>query len=223
MLTKIKSVPAGMNPAHLSETPPASGSSASAAEASVKGKQLLQGRTKARVESLTAELDAARRAFDQISHDSVADERLDAVAVADAMTQAEEKVRALEAALKVAMQRDEDAQAALKHAEMKVRREDARVILTRQQEAGRIVDQALDILAPAVCEIIRSSKEVTDLGNDELTRRTLDAHREFVVWLFRACQGMPGCRTGVEPFQTMRVKAPGGCLPTPDLVDEVIR
>jgi len=69
------------------------------------------------------------------------------------------------------------------------------------------------------------AKEVTDLSNDELTRRNLDAQREFIVWLFRACQDMPGCRTGVEPFQTdARWKAPwSDRLPAPDLVDEVIR
>jgi hypothetical protein len=85
---------------------------------------------------------------------------------------------------------------------MEVRREDVREKLTRQQEAGRMINRTLDRLVPEVCEFIRLSKEVTDLSNDELSRRIVDAQREFIVWLFRACQDMPGCRTGVEPFQT---------------------
>jgi hypothetical protein len=66
---------------------------------------------------------------------------------------------------------------------------------------------------------------VTDLGNDELNRRTGKAQHDFIVWLFRACSGMPGCRTGVEPFQTdPEWKAPwSDRLPTPDLADEAIR
>jgi hypothetical protein len=149
----------------------------------------------------------------------------DASAATRAVQAAESTVRQLESAVAVLWQRKEDAEAALKQAETEVRRADAREKLTQQQEAGRIVDQALDILAPAVREFIRSSKEVTDLGNDELTRRTVDAQRELIVWLFRACQGMPGCRTGVEPFQThARWKNPwSDRLPTPDLADEAIR
>jgi hypothetical protein len=168
---------------------------------------------------------AARQAFAKISTESVADELIDVTAVTDAMTQASEKVQALEVALKVALQRQKAAETSLKNAEMEVRREDAREKLTRQQEAGRRIDRTLDRLAPEVCEFNRLSKEVTDLGNDELNRRTGDARREFIVWLFRACPDMPGCRTGVEPFQTdARWKAPwSDRLPTPDLVDEAIR
>jgi hypothetical protein len=191
----------------------------------VKRWQLECGRNRKRVEDFASQLDVARQAFAKISTESVADERLDATAVADAITQAEKKVLALEAALKVALQRDDDAQAALKQAETEVRREDAREKVTRQQEAARVVDRALTPLGLAIRALIPSSKEVTDIGNDELTRRTVDAQREFIVWLFRACAGMPGCRTGVEPFQTdARWKAPwSDRFPTPDLVDEVIR
>src|SRR5437870_5784736 len=158
----------------------------------VKRWQLECGRTKKRVEDFASQLDAARQAYAEADQ-LLGDRLFDGVEVSEAeaaLRQAEEKVRRLEVALKRAMQRDEDAQDALKQAEMEVRREDAREKLTRQQEAGRIVDQALDILAPAVREFIRSSKEVTALGNEERTRRTVDAQREFIVWLFRACRDM---------------------------------
>ena len=191
----------------------------------VKRWQLEYGRTRKRVEDFSSQLDAARQAFAHISTESVADERLEAMAVAGAMTQAEETVRTLEGALKIALQREKAAETSLQHAEMEVRREDAREKLTRQQEAGRLIDQALAPLELAVCEFNRLAKEVEALGNDELNRRNGGAKGEFIVWLFRACSGMPGCRTGVEPFQTdARWQAPwSDRLPTPDLVDEVIR
>jgi hypothetical protein len=152
-------------------------------------------------------------------------EGADTTTAADALIRAENHLRTLESVLTIARQKHQQAEAGLKQAEMEVRREVAREKLRQQQEAGRIIDQALDNLAPAVSEFISLSKEVTDLGNDELSRRTFEAQREFIVWLFRACSTMPGCRTGVEPFQTdERWKNPWSHrLPTPDLVDEVIR
>src|ERR1043166_3528789 len=90
-----------------------------AAEASVKGKQLLHGRTKARVESLTAELNAARQALTQ-AEQAVGEqlvEGLDATASTDAMKQAADQVRILESALVVATQKDEAAHTALKEAQ----------------------------------------------------------------------------------------------------------
>jgi hypothetical protein len=191
----------------------------------VKRWQLEYGRTRKRVEDFSSQLDVARQAFATISIESVADERLDATAVAGAMTQAEETVRTLEAALKIALQREKAAETSLQNAEMEVRREDAREKLTRQQEAGRLIDQALAPLELAVCEFNRLAKEVEALGNDELNRCNGGAKGEFIVWLFRAYPGMPGCRTGVEPFQTdARWGAPwSDRLPTPNLVDEVIR
>lgn len=193
----------------------------------VKRWQLEYGRTRKRVEDFSSQLDAARQACTEADQ-LLGDRLFDGVEVNEAeaaLTQAVEKVRRLEAALKVVIQRDEAAQAALKHAETEARREDAREKLTRQQEEGRTIDQTLARLEPEIREFIRLSKEVTALGNDELTRRTVDAQREFIVWLFRACPDMPGCRTGVEPFQTdARWKAPwSDRLPTPDLADEAIR
>ena len=93
-----------------------------AAEASVKGKQLLHGRTKARVESLTAELNAARQALTQ-AEQAVGEqlvEGLDATASTDAMKQAADQVRILESALVVATQKDEAAHTALKEAQSQI-------------------------------------------------------------------------------------------------------
>lgn len=201
--------------------------SAPAAEDSVKGKRLLRGRTVAHVTRLIGEIDTAREAIAQAQehlNDRMV-EGADTTDASDALIRAENHLRTLESVLTIAHHKHEQAEAGLKQAETEVRREVAREKLRRQQELGRVIDQALDNLAPAVREYIRSSKEVTDLGNDELNRRTFDAQREFIVWLFRACSDMPGCRTGTEPFQTdARWKAPwSDRLPSPDLVDEVIR
>ena len=64
----------------------------------VKHFQREYGQTRKRVEDFSRELDAARIDFGRISAESMNDETLDAVAVSHAMTQAEQKIRALEGA-----------------------------------------------------------------------------------------------------------------------------
>src|SRR4249920_2936728 len=85
-----------------------------AAEASVKGRQLARGRTRARFESLRAELEAARGVLAQ-SERVDADE--DSTAVLQRMTRAEEDVRDKEKELTIAIRKDEAALIALKDAE----------------------------------------------------------------------------------------------------------
>jgi hypothetical protein len=85
----------------------------------VKRWQLEQGRTKKRVEDLTVQLDAARLALAQserVLGERMVDE-LDVTTDTAEMKQAGDRVHVLEAALAVARQKDEAAQADLKRAE----------------------------------------------------------------------------------------------------------
>jgi hypothetical protein len=112
----------------FANTPPVpapSPSETSQAESVVKaGKQLFrwraeQGRTKAKVKSLTSTLEAARLALAQTEQtlgERLGDE-LDTTEATEAVKRADGRVRALEAAVTVAIQKDEAAQAALRHAE----------------------------------------------------------------------------------------------------------
>ncbi len=127
--------------AKSTSTPSPAGSSMTQADKAVKRWQLEYGRTRKRVEDFSSQLDAARQAFAQISHDSVADEGLDITAVADAMTQAEKKVLALEAALRVAIQRDEAAQAALRDAAQHEKIEKEVAAVTQLKRVFLKVDQ----------------------------------------------------------------------------------
>jgi aminopeptidase N len=107
MLEKIKSVLTRTPPTF----PPAPAAQASTPDAVWK--------TKAKVESLRAEVEAARLTLAQ-AEQAVGDrlvEGLDVTAATDTMKQAGDRVRVLESALAVAIQKDEAAQAELKQAE----------------------------------------------------------------------------------------------------------
>ena len=122
-------------------TPPLA--SVPAVEAAVKGKQLLRGRTKARVESLTAELNAAQRELAQAKHtlgERMADE-LDITTATEAMRQVGDRVRVLESALAVARQRDDAAQASLKQAEEQVAIEAEVEVVARLKRVTLKADQ----------------------------------------------------------------------------------
>jgi hypothetical protein len=111
MGTAIKNALAGMLPAHLSETP--------ATEASVKGKQLLRGRTKATVDRLTGQVQDAQHAWENGKRavGGLVSEGQDATEATQQMKRAHDLLDSLEAALVVAIQKDDAAKAALKNAE----------------------------------------------------------------------------------------------------------
>src|SRR5688572_9277773 len=82
------------NPFAKTSPEPTALPSVPASEASVKGKQLLRGRTKARVESLRAELEAARLTLAE-AEQAVGDrlvEELDITAATESMRQASDRV-----------------------------------------------------------------------------------------------------------------------------------
>src|SRR5437773_6358307 len=107
----IKNALAGMPTAHLSE--------ASATEASVKGKQLLRGRTKATVDRLTQQVQEAQHALENAKRAAgeLVSEGQDATAAMREMRQAQDRLDVLEAALTIAVQKDESAQSALRDAQ----------------------------------------------------------------------------------------------------------
>ena len=69
MLTKIKSVLAGISPAHSPETSPAQTPSAVEAQVALKQKELSQGKTEKQVTRLTADVEAATLALTQAEQD----------------------------------------------------------------------------------------------------------------------------------------------------------
>ncbi len=124
MLTKIRSVLAGLTPEPPSDPPaPSPAEDTIAAQVSKKQKELAQGKTAAQLERLRADLDAARELLDQAATaegECLVDGR-DATAETEAMHRAADRVRALESAIKLAIQKDVEAQTELSQAESALR------------------------------------------------------------------------------------------------------
>lgn len=114
-LSQLKNVTTGMSPALPAAHSPA-------ADATLKGKQLAKGRTKARVESLQADVDTAALAVKQAER-TVGERRaddLDITAASEALRRAQDTLKAVEAALAIAIEKDMTAQSDLKAAERQV-------------------------------------------------------------------------------------------------------
>jgi hypothetical protein len=180
-------------------------------------------RTRKRVEDFSSQLDAARLDLTRISAESVNDESLDAVAVSHAMTQAEEKVRALEAALKVAMQRMEAAKVALANAGERAQRDALRKKLTKLGDTARAVDKWLDSGKPIIEAYHDARKDLLDDGYRDIATIVNVANLSFQTYLFRTCAPMANCNTGYSAFQTdPRWSNPWSMTnPAPDLADSV--
>lgn len=87
-------------------------------EDSLKGKRLLRGRTKARVESITAENEADRIAAEQVKHtlsEQLGNEQ-DTTETMSELAKIEGRIRAREAVLAIAVEKDIEAQRALANA-----------------------------------------------------------------------------------------------------------
>ena len=121
MLTKIKSVLAGITPALPAASPsqgpssPASTPDVVKAQVHLKKTQLRRGTTKAQVERLTTDVAASQRAVEQARHilGELWVEGLDTAAATEALRQAEGQLREDQEALVVAQQKDDEAQRAL--------------------------------------------------------------------------------------------------------------
>lgn len=200
--------------AKSTSTPSSAGSSITAADKAVKRWQLEYGRTRKRVEDFSSQLDAAREAFAKISIESVADELLDVTAVADAMTQAREKVQALEAAQKVAQQRDDAAQAALKQAQSQVLIEAEAAALARLRAVALLGDRILGELESWVRNELSPSlaaayAAAATCGRSEGQTAFLHAFRQaFVLCVNRACKPfIQDGRAGLTGFKDRKLSS----------------
>jgi hypothetical protein len=196
-----------------------------AAEASVKGKQLLRGRTEAHVTRLMGEIDTARAAIAQAQEHL--NERMveggDTTAAAEALIRAEIRLRALESVLTIARQKHEQAQAGLKHAEQQAQRERLREKLMKQLAVGKKIDEWLDAGTPLFVEFNACRKDLLEEGYPNINAQEKDADLSFQTYLYRPCSMMAGC---VDPYRALKTDEkwtrPWSCmLPQPDQADQV--
>lgn len=134
--------------------------------------------------------------------------------------QIEGRIRALDAALTVARQKDDAAQAELKQAEQQVQREHLRGLLMQLQAVGHQIDKRLDDLKRVVQEqLVPLLNETRALGHDSINQPLNVANLSFKVRLLESCRVMPGCATAEAWFLKPE---PWSCsLPAPDQADQV--
>jgi hypothetical protein len=174
---------------------------------------------------LRAEVETAQLAVKQAER-TVGERRaedLDITSATEELRQVGDRLRALEAALCFAIQKDEAAQADLKQAEQQAQRELLREKLTKQLAAGKKIDKRLDGLMLDVNEFNDCRKEVLELGYPDINMQENVADLSFKTYLFRACPTLAGCTTGYAVFQMdARWSAPwSASLPQPDQADHV--
>lgn len=178
-----------------------------AAEALVKGRQLLRGRTRAKVEALTAQLEAANASATQLKQrvgECVVDER-DATTLMEELRQAEARVHALEAALAVAIQKDEDVQGQLRQAERQGLDDAVAEAETRLNARGPEGERLFTTLEE-FCRAVARDKEALRLarvaaGVEPHFVDVAELPREFGRAAARA--GHPLTGTGLRPSRLM--------------------
>ena len=194
-----------------------------AMEASVKGKQLLRGRTKARVESLRAEVATARTAVTDVKR-TIGERRdsdLDITAVTEELRQVEGHLQALEAALAFAIQKDEAAQADLRHGETEARREALRELLAQLADEGRWWDARHTEDGRRAAETNRVIQRIQAFGISELNSRLITSIGWFKALRVDSCESMPGCWTGTDLHKARLPWSPR--LPDPSEADRLIK
>jgi chromosome segregation ATPase len=175
------------------------------------------GTARAREEQFEAQLERARDEFAKVSAETVADENLDIAAVADAMAAAQNKVDAIEKALRVAKQRRAEAEEVLKAADRDAKREVLRTHLAQLGTLGTQIDDAMTHLTHVVGELIPVLNETRALGFDLVNQQLTSSNLLFKVKLLDSCKSMPGCATGESWF--LRPEPWSASLPTPDQAD----
>ena len=191
------------NPFAAKATPPTddpteTGSPLDDAERTVKRWQLERGRTKARVEALQTEVDTARADEKHATQtEGVAIyEGQNSTALANAAQQAGHRLAALEAALAIAIQKDDAAQAELQQAEHQV-------VVSVDDEANEELKDAtreleailVGLLNPSVDRVAKARLVVKNRsGADSATGSALrDFDLWFKVYLHRSCAALiPG-------------------------------
>ena len=179
MLTKIRSVLAGLTPAPAEPpAPPSPADETIAAQVSKKQKELLQGKTAAQLERLRADLDEAQLAREQAETaegECLVDGRDPSEATA-ARHQAADRLRVLESAVKIAIQKDETAQAQLREAEQDLAsaaQEAARQDLLELAEEGEELFVRIKLLRE---DVVRAANAANAVGGiaDWGRRESLD-------------------------------------------------
>jgi hypothetical protein len=133
------------------------------------------------------------------------------------MAQAQEKVLALEAALHVAIQQDEEAGGRLKAAEVDARREVLRKHLVQLGTVGHQIDDALNHLTRVMDDLIPLLNDTRALGFELVNQQLTSANLLFKIKLLESCKSMPGCATGESWF--LKPEPWSASLPTPDQAD----
>ena len=206
MLPAIKSILAGLTPSSLDPKPgtasPVSTSVSTSdvvqSQVELKQKQLRRGTTNAKVESLQAEVDAARTAAARTTQDEgrAIYEGRNSTAEAQAAQQAGHRRAALEAALAIAIQKDDAAQAELLEASRQVE------VAIDDEANQELKDSTWEleavlrgVLNPAVDRVAKARLVVKDRSSaDSATGSALrDFDLWFKVYLRRSCAALiPG-------------------------------
>jgi hypothetical protein len=205
MLPAIKSILAGLTPTSSNPKPPASVSASApdsiAAQVVKKHREMSQGRTEAQVKRLRAELAAAERAFTEAetAEGECLVEARDATAATETRRKADDRVRAVKAALSVAIEKNQTALDALTDAERAeaVASDDADVAtakaaaVTLEEVLGGVLKNAVDELAHCLANVKARSE-----GNPGVGSALIDFNLWFKVYLDRSCAVLiPGGRT----------------------------
>lgn len=194
------------------------------AEDYLKGKQMLCGRTKATVETFTADLDTAQRALveaETAEGECLVDGR-DAKAATEARHQADDRVRAAKAALSVAIEKNQIALTAKKQAATDAKRESLRALLVQLNDVGRTVDASIASVTQALDMVLPLMRAVDAYGDSEINYRNKNASLAFSERLLAACVPMPGCSISLHVMRTPG-KTWSDSLPTPDQADQAVR
>ncbi len=184
MLNAIKNALTKMTPALPAESSsPASTVDVVKAQVSKKQKELHRGKTEAQVARLTVDLDTAQR---ELAHaEQVLGERmndgLDATGATDAMKQTGDRVRALQAALTVAKQKDDEAQRALTDATRQTAiAADDEVVAAFKGSALKMEEVLCGEVKRAADELAAALKAVKDRsGGDAGVASSL---KDFLLW-----------------------------------------
>jgi chromosome segregation ATPase len=192
------------------------------AERVAEGKRLLQGRTQTHVKRILEELDALDGQLAQLDatiNEAMAEEQ-DVTAALAERQRVGDRIRILDAILKVAKKKDDDAVAARKEAETEAKRAKLRDQLVILGELGHTIDGDLATLTQHTEHLVRVMDAARAVGQDEINFTLNKAALAFRIYLLGAVKSMPGCTSGYEIM--FKPDSPwSATLPGPEEADRV--
>lgn len=188
------------------------------AEVEKKHREMFQGKTKAQVQRLRAELDTAALAVKQAER-TVGERRTDDLDITEAteeLRQAGDRVRALQAALNFAIQKDEAALAALKDAERQAAIEkEVDALAYLKLTVAPKVDDALDQLERVTAELAIALDQARAMGAGGKHQTFLtEARLELQRFTNLALDPVTGL--GKMPSRMMKYTRWSDCIPHPN-------